>query len=245
MMQQLVSDTRLRRDRLDNAVRSGRSASQRPRVLVTGFGPFPGQPENITSRLVPDLAAWAQGACSAFETKAAILPTEWDRAPARLDRLLDTFQPSVVLLFGVSARARGFEVETVARNAADAALDAAGMWPAAPRLDPTGLDQLAARLPAARIVAHLRRLRVPARMSRDAGGYLCNASLYHLLNRSITPTKPRVAGFVHVPANLRMPRAPSRLDYESALSGAQAILSVCLGRDVVSPSNVRRRGLAA
>ncbi len=237
MMQQRVPDTQM-------AVRpsyAGSDPTWRPRVLITGFGPFPGMPENVTSRLVADLAARGRDVFPAFAIRSAILPTEWDRAPALLDNLLSEFQPSTVVLFGVSGRACGFEVETVARNAATLTQDAAGLPPLSSRINPTGLDQMTARLPAARIVARLRRMQLPARVSRDAGGYLCNATLYHLLSRSNVPARPRVAGFVHVPADLRTSGATGRLNYDRALAGAQEILSVCLGRDAVLQPTVPRR----
>jgi pyroglutamyl-peptidase len=199
-------------------------------------------PENVTSRLVADLAGRARDVFPAFEIRAAILPTEWDRAPELLDNLLSGFQPSTVILFGVSGRARGFEVETVARNAATLTPDAVGLPPLSSRIDPSGLDQIAVRFPAACIVARLRRMQLPARVSRDAGRYLCNATLYRLLSRSDVPAWPRVAGFVHVPANLRTSGTTGRLSYERALVGAQEILSVCLGRDAVVPQAVQRRG---
>lgn len=221
---------------------AGSLPTWRSRVLITGFGPFPGMPENVTSRLVADLAARGRDVFPAFEIRAAILPTEWDRAPELLDNLLSGFQPSTVILFGVSGHARGFEVETVARNAATLTPDAAGLPPLSSRIDPSGLDQIAVRFPAARIVARLRRMQLPARVSRDAGRYLCNATLYHLLGRTDLQIEPRIAGFVHVPANLRTSGTRGRLSYERALVGAQEILSVCLGRAAVVPQAVQRRG---
>ncbi len=131
--------------------------------------------------------------------------------------------------------------------------NAAGLAPLFPRLDRTGLAQIAARIPAARIVTRLRQMRLPARVSRDAGGYLCNATFYHLLSRSDLQTKLDVAGFVHVPADLpaagTFPRRTSaeamRLTYDNALIGAQEILSVCLGQPAVKPRAAREvSGLA-
>ena len=48
----------------------------RPRVLITGFGPFPGVPDNPSSWLAEALAAGAAAQADA-ELHARVLPTEW------------------------------------------------------------------------------------------------------------------------------------------------------------------------
>ena len=211
----------------------------RPRVLVTGFGPFPGVPENVTSSLVPDLAGRAREAFPASNVRSGLLPTEWQGAPETLHALLAEFRPSIVILFGVSGQARGFEVEAVARNRVSLSADAIGMEPLSARLDPVGAEQIAVRFPVARVVARLRQRRLPARISRDAGSYLCNATLHHLLGRQDLPETPRIAGFVHVPSDLRRAaeavqrRAqPFGLTYENTLAGMLDVLAVCLGQTV-------------
>jgi pyroglutamyl-peptidase len=59
---------------------------------------------------------------------------------------------------------------------------------------------LGATLPAALLVRQLGLAGIPASLSRDAGRYLCNATLYgSLLHGRSLPHPPRV-GFVHIPA---------------------------------------------
>jgi pyroglutamyl-peptidase len=106
---------------------------------------------------------------------------------------------------------------------------------------PGGVDYLPASLPVRHVVARLRRLRIPAFASRDAGAYLCNAALY----RSLVCAKDarRRVGFVHIPATLAQLGGPNRgrsgacpLTWEQALLGALEILDVCLAR----PAMVRK-----
>jgi pyroglutamyl-peptidase len=90
-------------------------------------------------------------------------------------------------------------------------------------------------LPVQHIVARLRVRGIPAFVSRDAGGYLCNATLYHSLGRAREAPGRRV-GFIHIPATLGRSGAANRgrvgacrLTWEQASAGGLEILAACLG----------------
>jgi pyroglutamyl-peptidase len=210
----------------------------RTTVLITGFGPFPGVPVNATMQLVPELAAAGTRAFAGVRIATAILATEWAAAPRTLDGLLAEVKPDLVLHFGVSSRARGFEVESRAANACTQMPDAAGILPAGERLRADGAEHLKASLPVQHIVARLRARGIPAFVSRDAGGYLCNAALYHSLGCARDAPGRRV-GFIHIPATLGRPGAANRgrvgacrLTWEQAQVGGLEILAACLGQHV-------------
>jgi pyroglutamyl-peptidase len=204
-------------------------------VLVTGFGPFPGVPVNATMGLVPDLVQAARRALPGVRVASAILATEWATAPMRVDALIAEAEPDLVVHFGVSPRARGFEIETRASSACAPLPDASGALPPAAEIR-TENTHLAASLPAHYLVARLRRRAIPAFASRDAGAYLCNALLYHSLDRAREARSRRV-GFVHIPASLARPGGANRgrtgaspLTWDQALEGSLEILAACLGR---------------
>ena len=206
-------------------------------VLLTGFGPFPTVPVNATMRLLPALAAAARHAFPDVRFATAILPTEWRAAPDHLDALLATHDPDIALHFGVSRRARGFEIERRGRNLC-AGQDTAGEQPPSQVLQATGPDLNPVDLPAAQIIARLRRRGIAAHASWDAGQYLCNALLYHSLARGRT-TSTRSA-FIHIPSNLPLGpgphlRADARcpLSWDEAVAGGLEIIAVCLGRGAV------------
>ena len=97
-----------------------------------------------------------------------------------------------------------------------------------------GPEFMAATLPVRHIVARLRRRGIPAFVSRDAGGYLCNATLYHSLGCARERPGCRV-GFIHIPATLGRPGAANRgrvggrtLTWEQAHAGGLEILAACL-----------------
>jgi pyroglutamyl-peptidase len=226
--------------------RAGTRRETRTTVLLTGFGPFPGVPVNATMRLLPELARAAERQFPDVHLAAEILPTEWTAAPRLLERLLADLQPDLALHFGVSSRARGFEVERRARNACAAQPDAAGLLPVAAALSDDGAEHLPASLPVEHIVARLRRRGIPAFVSRDAGAYLCNATLYHSLSCGRRAPGRRI-GFVHMPASLARPGGANRgrsgaspLTWSQALDGALEILAVCLARPSCRSTCLRR-----
>nr|WP_269751130.1 hypothetical protein [Acuticoccus mangrovi] len=156
-------------------------------MLVTGFGPFPGVPENPTEVLVRAIAESPPPGVT-----AACLDTHWNvgRELTRLAQGMDG-----VLMFGVAARAHRIRYERFAHPVAGAMEDASGETPtAAPlRFRHTGFD-------VPRLVQAARRRGFPVTASDSAGAYICNAGYGAALAVS------RAALFVHVP--LARPRGP-------------------------------------
>jgi len=128
------------------------------RVLLTGFAPFPGVPVNASMRLVPELAELARRRFPGTEVSAGVLPTEWQAAPRQMEVLLAETRPDLLLHFGVSSRARGFEIEQRGQNRCQLQVDAAGALPASCAVREGGPDTMPASLPVSYIVARLRRL---------------------------------------------------------------------------------------
>lgn len=209
---------------------------QRDTILLTGFGPFPGVSQNVSERFVPKLAHLAARRFSAHRVVARILPTEWERAPARLQTLYERERPKLVLHFGVSTHAHSYVLEQVARNACKLAEDAAGALPPDSVVVKGGADTLLAKLPAEDIVSRLSALRVPIVMSDDAGTYLCNTILYQSLAIAERQGAPEAVGFFHIPHAIppalarRNETAEMRFDWGTALTGGLEIIRTCLGR---------------
>lgn len=212
-------------------------AASRTSLLITGFGPFPRMADNATGRLVPALGEAIPRLFPGVVVHTEILDTEWVAAPRRLDELVAGMAPDIALHFGVSAKARGFEVEAVGRNVRDDVADGCGERPATTSIARKGPATLHSTLPVALIVERLRARGLPAFVSRDAGGYLCNALLYHsLANGRSEPMRTR-RGFVHIPAQLAAVRpglgrwrARSPLDWAQALTGGIEIVAAALGQ---------------
>jgi pyroglutamyl-peptidase len=169
------------------------------KLLVTGFGPFPGAPENPTEALV-DALAGERPALGASDLKVVVLPTEYRRSWSRLRRLYATFEPDKVVHFGLSGSAKVIHVETTGVNIIDPTKpDASGTAPPMGRARRGGCEKFRATLPTEVIVAALRREGIAALLSDDAGTYVCNATLYRSLHAA---PRGRRVGFIHVPHNL-------------------------------------------
>ena len=212
---------------------------------MTGFGPFPGVYENASERFVAKLAHLAARRFSAHRVVARILPTEWERGPARLATLYQRERPKLVLHFGVSANASSYVVETKARNKRAQREDATGALPSDSVIMVDGPETRDVALPAEDIVARLAALRIPATTSDDAGSYLCNAVLYRSLELAEQQEVDGV-GFFHIPsvippAPLKSKTAPRemRFDWGSALLGGLEIVRTCLGRPPPSRRHVK------
>lgn len=203
---------------------------ERPVILLTGFGPFPGMPANLTGQLVPPWAARAAERWPDWTVVSEIFATEWDAAPQKLTELYAALRPQVALHFGVAERASGFEIETMAVNCCAPSLDAAGLLPSSSLVDAGGCGTLSTRLPADTIVARLATLRIPVGLSTDAGQYLCNSVFYRALG--LAADSPMLCGFIHIPARLSDPSQHTegirRFDWETALEGGLAIVATCV-----------------
>jgi pyroglutamyl-peptidase len=169
-----------------------------PKLLVTGFGPFPNAPENPTQALVLGLAAEPAESYGATAFRAVVLPTDYRKSWPILRRLYRSFAPDVVVHFGLSRQASGLVIERCGRKRIDPSrLDAVGFAPPSGLCRRSGPESLEATLPVTRIAGALTEEEYPAAISEDAGGYVCNATLYRSL--LVAPAGKRLVGFVHVP----------------------------------------------
>jgi pyroglutamyl-peptidase len=167
----------------------------RPRVLLTGFGPFPGVAENPSGWLAETLAG--RETAHDVDLHGHVLPTEWDAVAALAPELHKTLQPHVMIHFGVSAGARGLRIERSAHNEAARRHDASGRLPDARAISPGAALRLDTSLPVADIAAHLRAQGHAASASGSCGRYLCNYLYYRSLEWA--KAQGRDALFVHVP----------------------------------------------
>ena len=168
------------------------------RVLVTGFGPFPGVPENPTAGLVAHWRKTPPRLPPGVRLTLATIETAYSALSPALQALEADGPFDAAIHFGVSGRALGFTIERRARNFTIADRpDARGTCPL-PVLK-RGAPDVPTRLPVSRIVSALRRHDVPVEVSDDAGGYLCNALFFTAVSGLVPGYTPPVVGFVHVP----------------------------------------------
>ncbi|MDQ0325707.1 pyroglutamyl-peptidase [Rhodopseudomonas julia] len=217
---------------------AGGAKAGRPRLLVTGFGPFPGVEANPSAWLVERLADEADGPGLDADLRTAVLATDWQEGPRALDLLWQAHHPDVVVHFGVAAEARGFRLERMARNARLARPDVRGALPQSAELDEAGPSSWRGSLPLRRIHAALASAGIPADFSDDAGDYLCNAIFYRSGRYAAEAGRLVMAGFIHLPFCDSAPASPVRdgvaddgvagptcLADEMMLAGARLVLA--------------------
>jgi pyroglutamyl-peptidase len=168
------------------------------RVLILGFGPFPGAPRNPSAVLVKRLARRRRPALAAIIRTTHVFATAYAAVDSELPKLLAD-KPDIVLMFGLAARRRQLCIETQARNARSILFpDVRGYRPARGVI---ALGEQAARrgnAPFTRLLAAARASRMPARLSRDAGRYVCNYSYWRALALAGRGSSPLVQ-FIHIP----------------------------------------------
>jgi len=178
------------------------------RVLLIGFGPFPGAPLNPSALLVKSLARRRRPAFAEIVRTTHVFATTYAAVDRDLPKLLAA-GPDIVLMFGVAGRRRHLCIETRARNAISLLFpDASGYRPRQGIIAPGEPAALRGAAPFARLLGAVRASTVPARLSRDAGRYLCNYAYWRALEGS-RDGRPLVQ-FVHVPGVSLGPRRQRR-----------------------------------
>jgi pyroglutamyl-peptidase len=151
---------------------------------VTGFEPFGGHDVNPSQLIAEDLGG-------------VVLPVSYARAADALRESLRERDPDVVVCLGLAESRSAIAVERFAHNLDEASTtdnDAAAGSGA--EIEPGGPLACRSTLPVDAIVAALRDEGIPAEVSRDAGGYLCN-HVFYVLARTLK--QHQLGGFVHVP----------------------------------------------
>ena len=110
--------------------------SEKLRILITGFGPFPGAPYNPTQPLVARLLRLRRPAFDDVELAGHIFPVTYAAVDRELPQLLAKHRPQALLMFGLASRTPYLRIETRARNAVTT------LWPDADHArDTQGIDR--------------------------------------------------------------------------------------------------------
>lgn len=149
------------------------------RALITGFGPFGRWSENPSGE-----AATALGGMPGIAT--AVLPVDHAAAATALRALIAQHRPRAILMTGLAPDPEPrLEVQARRPEGADGLPVLVGLWPWAAALDA------------------IRRTGTSARLSHDAGRYVCETVYWTALDARQGLGSATLAAFLHVP-----PRGP-------------------------------------
>ena len=167
-------------------------------ILVTGFEPFGGEAVNASWEAARKLDGWRLGE---FAAVARLLPCAYDASVKELVRAIETLKPEAVLMTGQAAQRAVVCVERFARNLDDAAApDNLGLLRKAVAIAEGAPERLEAAAPVKAIAGAIREAGIPARVSRSAGGFVCNHLYFGALQYLRDTGRATPAVFVHLPA---------------------------------------------
>ncbi len=205
--------------------------SGKPRILITGFGPFPGAPYNPTEQLVTRLMRLRRPLFDDIARISHIFPVSYSAVDRDLPMLIAAHRPDALLMFGLAARTAHLRIDTRARNLVTQ------LWPDAEHAN-IGSRSITRGAPFARsfgphtekLLRAARATGIDARPSLSAGSYLCNYLSWRAIEATAATSGPRLSAFVHVPlvprdAAHRLPTAPSAISFEQLVDAGEALLA--------------------
>lgn len=165
------------------------------RLLVTGFGPFPGVRHNPSGLIARAIGRSASLKRQGVSVAAHELIVTYAALPD-LKKLISQVKPDAILMFGIAARTKQPRLEKRGENRTrPLSADASGARPSSRKLDEKGPLVLNVRVPLEPLRLAIARQGFKPTLSNNAGAYLCNAVLYTALRER--PDVPSI--FVHVP----------------------------------------------
>lgn len=152
-------------------------AAKRPTILLTGFEPFgevrTANPSWEGVRLL-DGKEFHE-----YRLVSKQMRVVWGEPIKQLQEWIDEEHPVAIFSFGQGARGH-FAIESLASNNRGTLRDNHFQFPSASKIAVTGPDSYAASIDSKILLESLKKKGYPARISRQAGRYLCEECLYSL-----------------------------------------------------------------
>ena len=177
--------------------------NQKMRILITGFGPFPGAPYNPTMPLVKRLTQLRRPALSDVELTGHIFHVTYSTVDRELPELIVRHRPHALLMFGLADRTAHVRIETRARNAVTTLFPDADLNRARKGSIVSGADAMMFGSHTAKLLRAADGTGINVRASRDAGSYLCNYLSWRAIEATDRDNGPALAAFVHIPLLVR------------------------------------------
>ena len=166
-------------------------------ILVTGFEPFGGETVNASWEAAQKLEGWRHGDTVAA---ARLLPCAYDASVKKLVDAIEALRPDALLMTGQAARRGVVCVERFAHNLDDAtAPDNDAVLRRGLRISRGAPDWLEASSSVRTIARAMNEAGISARVSRNAGAFVCNHLYFGALQYLSEKRSPIPAVFVHLP----------------------------------------------
>lgn len=167
------------------------------KVLITGFEPFGGSEVNSSWETAVRVGQRPpKGVC--MET--LLLPVSFVRAGKKIREALKEKRPDVLVMLGQRGKGESIYIERIAINMMDASNpDNDGYHPQEQTIVDGGEAAYFSDLPVKTLRDALLHRGIPARVSNNAGLYVCNSTYYNALNEIYEQGLPTKALFIHLP----------------------------------------------
>ena len=168
------------------------------RVLVTGFEAFGGMDSNPTHALIRALQNQEVPFPKTMKVEGLLLPVSFSEVFSVFAEKVESFNPDVILSFGLARNRDAVELETVAVNEINADIpDNRGIRPMRQKISSEGPDCFSSTLPLTGFEGALKQAGLPVKSSQSAGTYVCNYLFYRMMESNQDTF--RLCGFIHVP----------------------------------------------
>jgi pyroglutamyl-peptidase len=203
--------------------------SDRARVILQGFGPDWEIPENPSQMVVEALAEEPPPGVE-------IIPVIWPNSRAvvaeAVPHLLAEHRPQLWLGTGGARGRPALSVERVGINLLNFPYpDADGQTVRSTPIMPGGRDACLSNLDIDAILSAWREAGIPGYPSNNAGGFMCNMSLYTALATSADLGLDTRCGFIHVPmlpSQVEHPEREPSMDLALQVRGVALAIAVSL-----------------
>lgn len=203
------------------------------KILLTGFGAFGGMDSNPTESLIEDIKSKTFKGAELF---SILLPVQYDKSVEVLIKQVERIQPDIIISCGLYRSRSSISFERIAINVKDVMPedplpDRDGKMPIDEPINPNGPDGLFSNLPIRTITDKLVENQIPAYVSNTAGTFICNNTLYGILDYIRMNDLNCQAGFMHFPYTTEMvlnePFSPS-LEYSTMLKALTITIETIL-----------------
>lgn len=201
-------------------------------ILVTGFGPFGGEPVNPALEAIKRLEGKVIGGCRVVTREVPVV--RYAALEALAAAICET-DPVLVLAVGQAGGRLEITPERVAVNVDDFRIpDNGGLQPVDEPVVPGGPAAYWSTLPIKAMVMAMRAAGIPASVSNTAGTFVCNHLFYGLMHQLAQAGGKVRGGFAHIPY---LPEQAARIGgqpsmaVETIVKGLEIALTAALAHD--------------
>lgn len=167
------------------------------KVLLTGFEPFGGEKLNPSWEAVKQLHGEV---IDGVTLVAEQIPTVFGKSIEVIEKLIQQYNPDIVICVGQAGGRLHITPERVAININDARIpDNKGNQPIDEPIADKGPVAYWSTLPIKRMVKNMQKSNIPASISHTAGTFVCNHIFYGLMDYITRTSLSIQGGFIHIP----------------------------------------------